>query len=301
LFTHVKDLQFEVRVDRPDPRFATLMQEQFGGANGELKAAMQYFTQAFLLRGKNPRMYDLFMDIATEELTHLEIVGCTITMLLDGLNDDLTQANRRCDWMPGVSTGEGREQIIHQVATTPLYLALSGGGVDVVNSAGVPWSGAYVNANGDPTVDLRSNIAAESRAKIVYEHLKQFTDDPGIQDTLTFLMTREVAHFQQFTAALNELPANFPPGQLPGDDRFQNLAFNMSDGQSQRGPWNEGQGPWPQGMQWRYVEQPAQTWLGSEESANKGRETAPAGEPAVHGSKPFTHQEHVPIEGRGRP
>src|SRR5436309_3382768 len=99
----------------------------------------------------------------------------------------------------------------------------------------------FGDANGDPTVDLRNNLAAESRAKIVYEYLKQFTDDPGVQDTLTFLMTREVAHYQQFTAALNELPVNFPPGTLAGDNRFQNVAFNMSNGDGDvRGPWNEG-------------------------------------------------------------
>ncbi len=230
MFIHNKDMQFEVRVDRPDPRFATLLQEQFGGANGELKAAMQYFTQAFVLRRKNPKMYDLFMDIATEELSHLEMVGSMITMLLDGLNDDLKIANERCDWMPLVGTADGKEQAIHQVAVNPLYLALTGGGPDVSNSAGTPWTGAYINSNGDPTVDLRSNLGAETRAKIVYEYLKQFTDDPGVQETLTFLMTREVAHYQQFTAALNELPVNFPPGALAGDDRFQNLAFNMSDG-----------------------------------------------------------------------
>lgn len=295
MFTHVKDLQFEVRVDAPDPSFATLLLEQFGGANGELKAAMQYFTQAFILRKQNPKMYDLFMDIATEELTHLEIVGTTITMLLDGMNDNLKMANEVCDWMPLVATPDGREQAIHYVASSPLFMSLTGGAVAPVNSAGVPWSGAYVNANGDPTVDLRSNIAAESRAKIVYEYLKQFTADPGIQDTLTFLMTREVAHFQQFTAALNELPENFPPGKLPGDDRFQNLAFNMSDGgQSFRGPWNEGQGPWPQGVQWRYVEQPVAEWLSSAESANRGDQISANGQPAVQGSKPFVHQEHIP-------
>lgn len=177
MFTHNKDLQFDVRVSGPDPRFARLLQEQFGGANGELKAAMQYFTQAFLLRGKHPEMYDLFMDIATEEFSHLEIVGSTITMLLDGLNDDLKQANERCDWMPVVATGDGREEAIHQVAADPLYFALTGGGPDVSNSAGTPWSGAFVNANGEPSVDLRSNLAAESRAKIVYEYLKQFTKD----------------------------------------------------------------------------------------------------------------------------
>jgi Mn-containing catalase len=93
MFAHNKDLQFEVRVTEPDPRFATVLMEQFGGANGELTAALQYFTQAFVLREKNPKMYDLFMDIATEELSHMEMVGSMITMLLDGLNDDLKIAS----------------------------------------------------------------------------------------------------------------------------------------------------------------------------------------------------------------
>jgi Mn-containing catalase len=223
MFVHNKDLQFEVRVDRPDPRFASLLMEQFGGANGELKAAMQYFTQAFVLRQKNPKMYDLFMDIATEELSHLEMVGSMITMLLDGLNDNLKMANERCDWMPAMASADGRDALVLSVAVNPLFLIESGGGPGLHDSAGNFWSGAFVNANGDPTVDLRSNIAAESRAKVVYEYLKQFTGDPGVQDTLSFLMTREVTHYQQFTAALNELPVNFPPGQLPGDDRFQNV------------------------------------------------------------------------------
>jgi Mn-containing catalase len=294
VFIHNKDLQFEVRVSEPDPRFATLLQEQFGGANGELKAAMQYFTQAFVLREKNPKLYDLFMDIATEELSHLEMVGSMITMLLDGLNDDLKVANERCDWMPAVASRDGKDQLMHSVSVMPLYFTLTGGGPDVKDSAGTPWSGAFVNANGDPSVDLRSNLAAESRAKIVYEYLKQFTDDPGVQDTLTFLMTREVTHFQQFTAALNELPVNFPPGQLPGDDRFQNVAFNMSNGSgSVRGPWNEGQGPWPGGMEWEYVEKPEQQWLGGQTRKNRGVEDNPEGSPAVHGHKPFTHEQHT--------
>ena len=122
MFIHNKDLQFEVRVSAPDPRFATLLQEQFGGANGELKAAMQYFTQAFLLRGKNPKMYDLFMDIATEELSHLEMVGSMITMLLDGLNDDLKLANERCDWMPAVVTTDGRDRSSTAVRHQPAVL-----------------------------------------------------------------------------------------------------------------------------------------------------------------------------------
>jgi Mn-containing catalase len=295
MFIHNKDLQFEVRVSEPDPRFASLLMDQFGGANGELTAALQYFIQAFVLREKNPKMYDLFMDIATEELSHLEMVGSMITMLLDGLNDDLKMAHERCDWMPAVANANGRQQAIHQVAVNPMFFVLSGGGPDAKDAAGNNWTGAFIDANGDPTVDLRNNIAAESRAKVVYEYLKQFTDDPGVQDTLTFLMTREVTHFQQFTAALNELPVNFPPGTLPGDDRFQNVAFNMSNGRgSVRGPWNQGQGPWPEGIEWEYVENPQQEWLGTPLRENKGAEINPDGEPKVKGDKPFTHEQHTP-------
>jgi len=97
-------------------------------------------------------------------------------------------------------------------------------------------------------------------------------------------MTREVAHYQQFTAALNELPVNFSPGQLPADDRFHNVAFNMSDGdgESIRGPWNQGQGPWPQGMEWEFVDNPVE-WLGSQKRKNKGAERNPDGSPGVQG------------------
>lgn len=296
MFVHNKDLQFEVRVSQPDPRFASLLMEQFGGANGELTAALQYFIQAFVLRQKNPKMYDLFMDIATEELSHLEMVGSTITMLLDGLNDDLKLANERCNWMPAVANADGREQAIHQVAVNPLFFVLSGGGPDAKDSAGNNWTGAFIDANGDPTVDLRNNLAAESRAKVVYEYLKQFTDDPGVQDTLTFLMTREIAHYQQFTAALNELPVNFPPGTLAGDDRFQNVAFNMSNGGggSVRGPWNQGQGPWPDGMKWKYVGKPEEEWLGTKLRENTGAKNNPEGEPDVPCEKPFTHEQRMP-------
>ena len=125
---------------------------------------------------------------------------------------------------------------------------LTGGGPAVTDSVGVPWSGSFVNANGDLTVDLRSDIAAESRAKIVYEYLMKFTDDPGVRDTLGFLMTREIAHFQMFQAALDTIQPNFPPGVLQGDPRFTHASYNLSDGEAVRGPWNQGQGPWEAGL-----------------------------------------------------
>src|SRR3954463_13065689 len=99
MFYHVKDLQFNARVSAPDPKFARLLLEQFGGANGELKAAMQYFTQAFTCKMPYPDKYDLLMDIATEEFSHLEIVGATIQMLLTGVNGELKNTAEGNGWM----------------------------------------------------------------------------------------------------------------------------------------------------------------------------------------------------------
>lgn len=132
---------------------------------------------------------------------------------------------------------------------------LTGGGPRLTDSNGVPWQGSYVNANGDLTVDLRSNIAAESRAKIVYEYLMQFTDDKDVLATLNFLMTREVAHFQQFEAALDTIQPNFPPGVLQSDPRYSNLYSNHSQGGDARGAWNEGEST-GLGEEWQYVDDP---------------------------------------------
>jgi Mn-containing catalase len=120
----------------------------------------------------------MLMDIATEELSHLEIVGATITMLLDGVSGELKNAADSNMLMNFLSGNMEKEQMIHQAMTNPQFLVLSGGGPRLTDSHGVPWTAAYVNANSELTVDLRSDLAAESRAKIVYEYLMQFTDDP---------------------------------------------------------------------------------------------------------------------------
>lgn len=257
MFHHVKELEYNARVSGPDPRFASLLLEQFGGANGELKAALQYFTQAYAMRHPYPEKYDLLMDIATEEFSHLEIVGATITMLLDGVNGELKNATDTMSTISNLMPGKPqKEDMIHHAMVNPQFLALSGGSPRLTDSQGTPWTGAYVNANGDPTVDLRSDLAAESRAKIVYEYLMQFTDDPLVKETLGFLMTREIAHFKMFEAALDSIEPNFPPGILQGDPRYTHTYVNMSDGASARGPWNEGQGTWDEGEQWNYIEKP---------------------------------------------
>lgn len=257
MFYHVKDLQFNARVSGPDPAFATLLLEQFGGANGELAAALRYFSQAFGAKNPFPDKYDLLMDIATEEFSHLEIVGATIQMLLTGVNGDLKNAAENSEIMQLLDGKAAKENMIHQGMVAPQFFVGTGGGPAYTNSQGVPWTAAYINgdAQGELTSDLRSNIAAESRAKMVYEYLLQFTNDPYVKQTLRFLMTREVAHYQMFEAALETIKPNFPPGTLQGEPRFSNVYFNMSSGNKGKGPWNQGTST-QLGETWQYIEDP---------------------------------------------
>ncbi|UOE48805.1 manganese catalase family protein [Mucilaginibacter sp. SMC90] len=255
MFHHVKELQFNARVSKPDPRFANLLLEQFGGENGELAAAMQYFTQAFGAKVPHPDKYDMLMDIATEEFSHLEIVGATIQMLLKGVNGELKNAADSSEIMQVMNGKAAKEDIIHQaVFANPQFGIITGGGVTPRNSQGIPWCASYINSNGDLTVDLRSNLASESRAKLVYEHLMKFTDDPYIHETLSFLMTREVTHYKMFEAALESIQPNFPPAVLAADPRYLQNAYNMSEG-TIRGPWNEGEIK-GMGKDFVYVEDP---------------------------------------------
>jgi len=258
MFHHVKELQFNARVSKPDPRFARLLLEQFGGSNGELKAAMQYFTQAFACKQAYPDKYDLLMDIGIEEFSHLEIVGATIQMLLSGVSGELKASADESEIMQTMSGKAAKESFMHEAMINPQFGVLSGGSPTLTDSNGNPWTAAYVTANGDLTVDLRSNIAAESRAKIVYEYLMSFTDDPYVKETLRFLMTREVAHYQQFEAALNSIQPNFPPGVLQTDPRYSNAYFNMSNGVEVRGPWNQGSST-QLNEEWQYIANPVET------------------------------------------
>ena len=241
MFYHVKDLQFNARVSKPDPRFARIMLEAFGGANGELKSALQYFVQAFSCHAPYPDKYDMLMDIATEELGHLEIVGATIQMLLGPVNGKMKDAVETMEINTMMGGKEAKEDFIHQAFTNPQFLVTAPGSPTLTDSNGNPWCASYVSANADLSVDLRSNMAGECRAKIGYENLLRFTDDPYVRETLMFLMTREVTHFQQFEAALATIQPNFPPGALQTSPKYSNLYFKMSKGDEARGPWNEGE------------------------------------------------------------
>ncbi|MFN3639650.1 MAG: manganese catalase family protein [Flavobacterium sp.] len=257
MFHHVKELQFNARVSKPDVRFAKLLLEQFGGPNGELKAAMQYFVQAFGCKKAHPDKYDMLMDIATEEFSHLEIVGATIQMLLKGVNGELKNAADESDLTKVLDGEAAKDTYIHEAMVNPHFFVVSGGTPTLTDSVGNPWSANYIMGMGDLTADLRLNLGAETSAKLVYENLMKFTDDVYVKESLRFLMTREVAHYQMFQAALDSIQPNFPPGILESDPKFSNKYFNLSNGEDFEGPWNTGKSPL-MGEEWQNIKDPIQ-------------------------------------------
>jgi Mn-containing catalase len=229
MFAHNKRLQYTVRVSECNPALANLMLEQFGGPQGELAAAMRYFTQA--LAEDDAGRKDMLLDIATEELSHLEVIGTIVGMLNKGAKGKLAEGAEEQAQAFRELQGAGNDSHLTQV--------LYGGGPALTNSGGQLWTAGYIDSIGEPTADLRSNIAAEARAKIIYERLINLTADAGVRDALGFLMTREISHQQSFEKALCAIQPNFPPGKLPGKPEFANTYVNTSQGEGDmRGPWN---------------------------------------------------------------
>ena len=242
MYHHVKKLMYTVHVDSPDPKFGNMLLEQFGGANGELAAAMQYSIQG--LNCEDPARKDLLMDIGTEELSHLEVVGNLARLHLKPMKQARSAAE-----------------------ADPLIAIAGGGGVSLFNSMGDPWTADYLKITGELDVDLRSNIAAEARAKIVYERLINFTQDPGTIDALQFLMTREITHMKAFMLALDSMGKDpLEIGKIPPTPELVNQYFDDSTGEGDFGD-QDMRGPWNNGNDWEFVENPAFTQM---ESRKKG-------------------------------
>ncbi len=202
MFKHEKALLNPVQVERPNPQYAALLQEQLGGANGELKAAMQYIAQSF--RIKDPAIKDLFMDIAAEELSHMEMVATTISLL----NGHDVDAQR-------VVVGEIESHV------------LTGLNPGLLNASGYSWTADYVSVTGDLCADLLSNIASEQRAKVVYEYLYRQINDKHVRETIDFLLNREEAHNALFREAFNRVQ-DTGSNQSFGVTTDSRIYFNLS-------------------------------------------------------------------------
>lgn len=180
MFRHEKQLLNPVRIEKAKPQYAVLLQEQLGGANGELKAAMQYISQSF--RIKDQEIKDLFLDIGAEELSHMEMVATTINML-NGHDVDYEM----------IGVGEIESSV------------LTGLSPGLINASGYSWTADYVSVTGDLCADLLSNIASEQRAKVVYEYLYRQINDKYVKETIDFLLNREEAHNALFREAFNKV------------------------------------------------------------------------------------------------
>jgi Mn-containing catalase len=202
MFRHDKNLLHDVKVDGPNPNYATMLQEQLGGPQGELKAALQYLSQS--QRIKDPQIKDLFLDIASEELSHMEMVATTVNML----NGHVLDAQN-------ATVGSIEAHVL--TGLTPM----------LSNASGYLWTAAYVNETGDLAADILSNIAAEQRAKVVYQYLHRQINDKGVKDTIDFLLNREEAHNTMFREAFNRIQDT---GSLKdwGITKDSKLYFNLS-------------------------------------------------------------------------
>jgi len=202
LFKHDKQLLEIVKVEKPNPTYAAMLQEQLGGPQGELKAAMQYISQSF--RIKDQAIKDIFMDIAAEELSHMEMVATAINML-NGHNLDA----------PAASIGNIEAHVL--TGLNPM----------LTNASGELWTAAYVNVTGDLPADLLSNIAAEQRAKVVYEYLHRQINDKHVRQMIDFLLNREEAHNTMFRECFQKI-GDVGSNRDWGVDKDARLYFNLS-------------------------------------------------------------------------
>ena len=149
------------------------------------------------------------------------------------------------------------KSVREEAEADPLIAIAGGGGVNLFNSMGNAWTADYLKVTGELDVDLRSNIAAEARAKIVYERLINFCRDSGTKDALQFLMTREITHMRAF-AARWKVWASRPSASASSrpTPKLVDQYFNDSTGEGDHGEVDS-RGPWNEGKPWQYVEAPA--------------------------------------------
>ncbi|MCL1468353.1 manganese catalase family protein [Argonema galeatum] len=212
MFFHKKETIHTVNINEANPRFAQLLLEQFGGATGELTAALQYWVQSF--HCENAGIRDMLQDIALEEFSHLEMVG----KLIEGHTKNVDQTE----------------------AYKSTLFAVRGMGPHFLDSQGSAWTAAYINEGGDVVRDLRANVAAEAGARQTYEALIKLAPDEGTKNTLVHLLTREISHTKMFMNALDSLGKLTDPmfGNIQPDSTVD-LYFNLSqNGKDERGPWN---------------------------------------------------------------
>src|SRR4051794_5581295 len=220
MFFHLRDLAYTVRVDKPNPVFARMLQQAIGGPEGELRVMTQYLFQGFGYRG--PEKYrDMLLATGTEEIGHVEVLATAVAMNLEG----------------------AKSAQVDEVVTNPAVAARMGGldprhflsaGLAAMPSDanGVPFTAASVDAAGNLIANMYANCAAEAVGRTLATRLLELTDDPGMTDMLKFLIARDTMHQQQWLAVIEELEsqgvnAKNAPGDYANEPEYQQFAYSF--------------------------------------------------------------------------
>jgi len=236
MFHHSGKLQYPVKVDKPSPEFAMLLQQAIGGIEGEIRVAMQYFFQAMGARGDD-RIRDMLMSTATEELSHIEMLGHAVALNLEGAPVSYQEATAKDPVMNAILGG-----------ANPRHLLSSGLSAMPVNANGVPFDMSHVYATGNIAADMLANVTAEAGGRVLASRLYNWTDDHGMKDFLSFLIARDTYHQQQWLAVIEELGGfekQLPiPNATPEDNEAMQHSYyylnTLLDKEAPKGRWSEG-------------------------------------------------------------
>ncbi|HAQ4683962.1 TPA: manganese catalase family protein [Enterococcus faecium] len=237
MFRHQKELQFEAKPDRPNPLIAKYLQELIGGQYGEMSVAMQYLFQGWSCRGEE-KYKDMLMDIATEEIGHVEMLATMVARLLEGAPvEDQEAAVQKDPTIGAIISG-----------MNPQHAIVAGLGPRPADSVGNPWSGAYIIASGNLLADFRANLNAESQGRLQVARIYEMIDDRGVKDMLSVLLARDSYHQNLWECAVKELEEKegsiLVPSTFPRDKERKDIAYdfyNFSEGdQSSEGSWASG-------------------------------------------------------------
>ncbi len=241
MFYHDKKLQYKVRVDKPNPQFAKLLQQAIGGNEGEIRVCLQYLFQAWGSRG--PEKYrDMLLDTGTEEIAHIEMLATAVALNLEGATTDLKDQMAASNPIIGAVMG----------GMDPRHFLSSGLTALAVDSNGVPFNGSWVVGSGNIAADMYANVMAEATGRVLATRLYEATDDPGMKDMLSFLIARDTMHQNQWLAVIEDLgglskvhpiPNSFPQSKEQSEFAYSFVSTNIDPndkGLAHTGRWAQG-------------------------------------------------------------
>jgi Mn-containing catalase len=237
MFYHDGKLQYNVRVDKPNPQFARLLQQAIGGIEGEMRVCMQYLFQAWNSRG--PQKYrEMLLETGTEEIAHIEMLATAVCLNLEGastaVKDQMAMSNPMVEAVMG--------------GMDPRHILSAGLGAMACDANGVPFNGSWVVGSGNIAADMHANVMAESTGRVLATRLYEMTDDAGMKDMLSFLIARDTMHQNQWMAVLEELgttnshpiPNSFPSNLQNEDVSYKFISTRFDGGPTAAGRWTEG-------------------------------------------------------------